>query len=63
VGHTLKGALGSLSAIGASAFAAELETMGRAGNLTLADSKLTEVNNEVRRVLEKLDTLSMETVL
>jgi two-component system, sensor histidine kinase and response regulator len=63
VGHTLQGALGNFCAIGATTFAAELETMGRSGNITLAGSKLTEVNNEVHRVLEKLDSLSLEIVL
>lgn len=62
VGHTLKGALGNLSATGASAFAGELETMGRSGNLALAGAKLMEVENEVHRAMETLDALSLESV-
>ena len=62
VGHTLKGALGNLSATGASVFAGELETIGRSGNLALAGAKLMEVENEVHRALETLDTLSLESV-
>jgi two-component system sensor histidine kinase/response regulator len=62
VGHTLKGALGSLSATGASTFAGQLETMGKSGDLTLAGAKLTEVENEVHRAMETLDALSLESV-
>ena len=62
VGHTLKGALGNLSATGASAYAGELETMGRSGNLALAGAKLLEVENEVHRAMETLDALSLESV-
>jgi len=61
-GHTLKGALGNLSATGASVVAGELETMGRSGNLALAGAKLMEVENEVHRALETLDALSLESV-
>jgi CheY-like chemotaxis protein len=63
VGHTLKGALGNLSATGASAFAGELETMGRSGDLALAGAKLMEVENEVHRAMETLDALSIVKIL
>ena len=57
VGHALKGALGNLAASGASKFAAEIETMGKLGNLSLAEAKLAETENEVQRVLKALDAL------
>jgi two-component system, sensor histidine kinase and response regulator len=57
VGHALKGALGNLAASGASKFAAEFETMGKLGNLSLAEAKLAETENEVQRVLKALDAL------
>jgi signal transduction histidine kinase/DNA-binding response OmpR family regulator len=62
LGHTLKGALGNLSATGASALAGELETMGRSGDLALAGAKLREVENEVHRAMETLDAMSLESV-
>jgi HPt (histidine-containing phosphotransfer) domain-containing protein len=57
VGHALRGALGNLSATSASGFAAELESIGRSGNLALARSKLMELENEMHRVMETLDAL------
>jgi two-component system, sensor histidine kinase and response regulator len=62
VGHSLKAALGNLSAIGASGLAAELETMGRSGDLALAGPKLTEMKNELSRAMEALEKLSLEVV-
>jgi two-component system, sensor histidine kinase and response regulator len=60
VGHALKGALDNLSATGASSFAAELESMGRCGNLALAGPKLMALENEMYQVIETLDELSLE---
>jgi CheY-like chemotaxis protein len=60
VAHTLKGALSNLSATAAASFAAELETMGKSGNLALAGSKLMQVENELPRFMEMLDTISRE---
>lgn len=62
VGHTLKGALSTLSATSASALAEELEEIGRSGNLGLAGAKLIEVDKEVHRAMDSLDALSLETV-
>ena len=62
VGHALKGALGNLSASGASSLAGEMETMGRIDNLALADAKLIETEHEVHRALETLDALLLESV-
>ena len=60
VGHALKGALDNLSATSASSFAAELESMGRCGNLALAGPKLMALENEMYQVIETLDELSLE---
>jgi two-component system, sensor histidine kinase and response regulator len=57
VGHALKGALGNLSAVRASALAAEFETIGRSGDLALAGPKLMQVEDELRRVMDTLDTV------
>jgi two-component system sensor histidine kinase/response regulator len=56
-GHSLKGALGNLSAVRASALAGEFEAMGRSGNLALAGSKLAQVEDELQRVMEAFDSL------
>jgi hypothetical protein len=47
---------------GASSLAGEMETMGRIGNLALADAKLMETEHEVHRALETLDALLLESV-
>ena len=60
VGHALKGALDNLSATSASSFAAELESMGRCGNLALAGPKLMALENEMYQVIETLDEMSLE---
>jgi two-component system sensor histidine kinase/response regulator len=62
VGHALRGALQNLSATSASGFAAELESIGRSGNLALAGPKLMELENEMYRVMETLDELSLERI-
>jgi two-component system, sensor histidine kinase and response regulator len=62
VGHALKGALINLSATSASGFAAELESMGRSGNLELAGPKLMELESEMFHVIEILDQLSLEKI-
>ena len=56
-GHSLKGALGNLSAIRASALAGELEAMGRSGDLALAGPKLVQVEDELQRVMDALDSM------
>jgi two-component system, sensor histidine kinase and response regulator len=56
-GHSLKGALGNLSAITAAALAGELEAMGRSGDLALAGPKLLQVENELQRVMDAFDRM------
>jgi two-component system, sensor histidine kinase and response regulator len=56
-GHSLKGALGNLSAIRASALAGEFEAMGRSGDLALAGPKLVQVEDELQRVMNAFDSM------
>jgi HPt (histidine-containing phosphotransfer) domain-containing protein len=56
-GHSLKGALGNLSAVRAFALAGEFEAMGRSGNLALAGPKLMQVEDELQRVMDAFDSL------
>jgi two-component system sensor histidine kinase/response regulator len=56
-GHTLKGALGNLSATHASALAAELENMGRAFDLTRAQAVLDRLVPELGNVIRSLESL------
>ena len=60
--HALKGALRNLAAPIAGDLAAELEAMGKSGDLTFAASKTMELEAEVARVVEALEALCMETV-
>jgi HPt (histidine-containing phosphotransfer) domain-containing protein len=60
VGHALRGAFENLAATRASGFAAELESIGRSGDLALAGPKLVELENEVHHVMETLEELSLE---
>jgi HPt (histidine-containing phosphotransfer) domain-containing protein len=62
VGHALKGAFDNLSATSAAGFAAELESMGRSGNLALAGPKLMGLESEIHQVIETLDDLSIEEI-
>jgi two-component system sensor histidine kinase/response regulator len=62
VGHTLRGALANLSAPAASRIAGELESMAMAGDIASAGSKLTELEEELARVIGILETLCLETV-
>jgi len=57
-GHTLRGALGNLAAIGASGLAAELEGMGRGGQLAGAQTVLDKLKLELTRVMLALEALS-----
>jgi two-component system, sensor histidine kinase and response regulator len=61
VGHALKGALGNLAAPIASRIAGELESMGRSGNVALAGIRVTELEEELNRVIEALEDLTVET--
>ena len=61
VAHALKGALKNLAAPKASAVAAELEAMGKSGDLARAAGKMMELEVEVKGVVEALEALCMET--
>ena len=60
VGHVLKGALGNLAAPIASGIADELETMGRSGSISLAGARVDELEEELKRVIETLEEMSLE---
>jgi two-component system sensor histidine kinase/response regulator len=60
--HALKGALTNLAATKASGIAAELEAMGKSGDLAQAGNKMTQLETEMTAVLEALEGLCMETV-
>lgn len=60
--HSLKGVLGNLAAPIASKIASELETMGRVGDLALAEVRVTELEREVNRVIEALGEMCQEVV-
>jgi two-component system sensor histidine kinase/response regulator len=62
VGHALRGALGNLAAPIASRIAGELESMGKSGDIALAGSRVRELEEELRRVVETLEGLCLETV-
>jgi two-component system, sensor histidine kinase and response regulator len=61
-GHTLRGVLGNLAAPIALKIAAELESMGRTGNVASAGAKVTEMEQELVHVLKSLEDLCMEKV-
>jgi two-component system sensor histidine kinase/response regulator len=61
-GHTLKGALGNLAAPAASKIARELELMGKTGNMTLAGTSVTELEEELAKVIQALESLCLEGV-
>jgi two-component system sensor histidine kinase/response regulator len=60
-GHTLKGALGNLSALRASDLAAELEVMGKNGALAGAQELINKLVLELTTVMQALETLSPVT--
>jgi two-component system sensor histidine kinase/response regulator len=62
VGHSLKGALGNLGAPIGSRIAFELESMGRGGDLGLAQARLDQLEDELIRVMESLEGLCLEAV-
>jgi two-component system, sensor histidine kinase and response regulator len=62
VAHSLKGALGNLSAHVASGMAAELESIGRSGETASAGSKVDDLDDEAGRVIQALEGLCMEAV-
>jgi PAS domain S-box-containing protein len=61
VGHALKGSLANLAAPNASKIAAELETMGRSGELALAANKIGELETELGWVVEALEGMCLVT--
>ena len=58
VGHTLKGALGNLAATEASQIAAELEALGRSGELDGAHAALDGLVRELEKVMRALESLT-----
>jgi HPt (histidine-containing phosphotransfer) domain-containing protein len=62
VGHAMKGALGNLAAPVASRIAREIESMGRSGDMTLAGHRVAELEEELVRVINTLEDLSLEFV-
>jgi two-component system, sensor histidine kinase and response regulator len=58
--HALKGALSNLAASQAREIAAELERVGASGNLSAAGSNLRELEKELTRTMESLDSLCQE---
>jgi HPt (histidine-containing phosphotransfer) domain-containing protein len=61
-GHALKGALANLAAPASSRLAGQLESMGRAGDTQFAAGKLADMEKELERVIEELESLCVETV-
>jgi two-component system, sensor histidine kinase and response regulator len=62
VGHALKGALGNLAAPIASRIAGELESMGKSGDIAMANTLVTELEKELPRVIETLEGMCLEAV-
>jgi two-component system sensor histidine kinase/response regulator len=62
VGHALKGALGNLAAPIASRIAGELESMGKGGDIAMANTLVTELEEELPRVIEALEDMCLEAV-
>jgi len=60
VGHAMKGALANLAAPNASGLAAELELMGKSGDIVLAGSRVKVLEEELVRVIETLEGLCLE---
>ena len=60
--HALKGALANLAAPASSRLAGQLESMGRAGDIQFAPGKLADMEAELERVVEELESLCVETV-
>jgi two-component system sensor histidine kinase/response regulator len=60
-GHALKGALANLAAPTASKIASGLESMGKTGDMELAGAKVAELEEELKRVIEALEALCLET--
>jgi hypothetical protein len=54
--------LGNLAAPIAARVATELESMGRGGDIAMADARLTELENELPRVIEALEDMCLEAV-
>jgi len=62
VAHALQGALGNLAAPNASRLAGELLSMGKLGKAASAGTKVTDLEEELIRVIEALEGLCLETV-
>ena len=55
--HTLKGVLSNLAARGAAQLASDLEAMARRGDTAGADQRVADLETEIARVAERLETL------
>jgi CheY-like chemotaxis protein len=62
VGHALRGSLGNLAATAASKIAAELESMGKNGDIASAGRRIADLEAELVRVVEQLEGMCLETV-
>jgi len=62
LGHAMKGALGNLAAIHAAEIASELERLGKTGDTAHAAKRLSELEVEMGKVVNQLESLCMETV-
>ena len=62
IGHSLKGALANLAAPNASCLAASVEAMGKSGDLSHLDVKLAEMQSAMGDVVNRLQSLYMESI-
>ena len=62
VGHALRGALANLAAPTAAAIAGELESKGKAGDISSAAITLSAFESELTRVIASLEALCMEAI-
>ncbi len=61
IGHSLKGALANLAATDASGLAASVEAIGKSGDLSQLGGKLLEMQSTMDNVVQRLQSLTMET--
>ena len=58
--HTLKGSVGNFGARGASEAALRLQKIGKSGNLADAAESYSVLDQEIKRVIDELNTLIVE---
>ncbi len=61
-GHALKGAMENLAAPIASRIASQIESAGATGDIALARTRVNELEEELVRVIERLESLCLETI-